>query len=933
MTPTIDDFSFVKPISRGAFGKVFLAYKNGIPEKKLAIKVMKKAELVNKNLTYQVVRERNALAMIRSPFCVHLYYFLQSPNNVYLVMEYLVGGDLKSLLSEYQIFDQGMTTFYASEIILALEYLHKHGIVHRDLKPDNILLAKNGHLKLTDFGLSRVNITRELQVADLIGTTPFVQRTQAQIRTPGQIISLTSKISFTAHKPQSARYDVSLPSDRQNTTSQSTDCSMTGLQPLNHSPNSQYSQLSDVSSNSFTDLKTVHKLQPIRSDVYLTSDRGITADQSADCSSAGLLPLNHSPLSQSESSFMQKCHEIPQRSVYRVPSECSFDQLRQASYFDKSGVSHRAIDITADSLNSSKGGLHVSPSFIDISKFEASSPEATSQTRGLQPRLSSIGILMSQQEAQSYCRILHNQTGDSSSSLASSHKLNAQSADAIMSSAGLQQPTYLKDTPKFRAMSSEATSPGSFNCQIVTDGVYSPMISSEQLNFDVVTPKQDPRNLSVPNNFSSKHVQKSPPWISPQMDCVESPVRGPDRCECCSGTGSPASHTSKESCNVLTSSPHYETPDTPCMNWSHSPLSDCTRSARVKELSSPEVLRDKNDLNIVDEFIITMEQSLNNTNHWETSPPVLELQNSRRDGFKKPEARSTLRKRKLGMQISPEAKRQKVVSTGLTEKLHGCKLPNSSLTDQLNPSPIEEERKPLGDITNASKPVSLEATASKLEASVGNFLLLSKNTSHLSLIESSGISHCMSETKESEGILDKHGSCFSEPRGYSPKVRTPFRQRKEIISSQHSDGCILGTPDYLAPELLLKTQGHGPAVDWWSLGVCIYEFLLGCPPFNDDTPSLIFGNILRRNVEFPPEDDDCLSHEAREVIEVLLTLDSNQRADGVSLRAMSMFKSVDWENLLNQSAPFVPQPKNDSDTGYFHARNVLQNLDVSSLTP
>ena len=60
-----------------------------------------------------------------------------------------------------------------------------------------------------------------------------------------------------------------------------------------------------------------------------------------------------------------------------------------------------------------------------------------------------------------------------------------------------------------------------------------------------------------------------------------------------------------------------------------------------------------------------------------------------------------------------------------------------------------------GDITNASKPVSLEATASKLEASVGNFLLLSKNTSHLSLIESSGISHCMSETKESEGILDK----------------------------------------------------------------------------------------------------------------------------------------------------------------------------------
>ena len=80
-----------------------------------------------------------------------------------------------------------------------------------------------------------------------------------------------------------------------------------------------------------------------------------------------------------------------------------------------------------------------------------------------------------------------------------------------------------------------------------------------------------------------------------------------------------------------------------------------------------------------------------------------------------------------------------------------------------------------------------------------------------------------------------------------------------------NEGCVLGTPDYLAPELLLK-KPHGPAVDWWSLGICLYEFLLGGPPFNDETPENIFKNILERNIEWPPEDDDCLSPAAREGI-------------------------------------------------------------------
>ncbi len=78
----------------------------------------------------------------------------------------MVGGDLKTLLSMYGFFDEPMAVFYAAEVTLALEYLHKHGIVHRDIKPDNMLISKCGHIKLTDFGLSRVPVHRGILLLD-----------------------------------------------------------------------------------------------------------------------------------------------------------------------------------------------------------------------------------------------------------------------------------------------------------------------------------------------------------------------------------------------------------------------------------------------------------------------------------------------------------------------------------------------------------------------------------------------------------------------------------------------------------------------------------------------------------------------------------------------------------------------------------------------
>ena len=99
-----------------------------------------------------------------------------------------------------------------------------------------------------------------------------------------------------------------------------------------------------------------------------------------------------------------------------------------------------------------------------------------------------------------------------------------------------------------------------------------------------------------------------------------------------------------------------------------------------------------------------------------------------------------------------------------------------------------------------------------------------------------------------------------------------------------------GTPDYLAPELLLR-KPHSAAVDWWGLGVCLYEFVTGVPPFSDDTPEKVFDNILALRLEWPSESDGDLplSENVVEAIMSLLTLDPDQRADIEGLRKLPFF--------------------------------------------
>ena len=155
---SIKDFEIIKPISKGAFGSVYLSKKKSTGDY-YAIKVLKKADMIAKNQVTNVKAER-AIMMWQgeSDYVAKLYWTFSSKDYLYLVMEYLNGGDLAALIKVLGTLPEDWTKKYVSEILLCVQHLHSRRVVHRDLKPDNLLIDAKGHLKLTDFGLSRMGL-------------------------------------------------------------------------------------------------------------------------------------------------------------------------------------------------------------------------------------------------------------------------------------------------------------------------------------------------------------------------------------------------------------------------------------------------------------------------------------------------------------------------------------------------------------------------------------------------------------------------------------------------------------------------------------------------------------------------------------------------------------------------------------------------------
>lgn len=148
------DFELLSIIGKGAFGEVRICRFKETGEV-VAMKKMRKSEMLEKKQVGHVKGEREILANAKSPWVVDLKFSFQDELYLYLVMEFLPGGDFMTLLIKKDILSEEEGRFYGAEMVLAIEAVHSMNYIHRDLKPDNILMDKEGHLKLTDFGLCK----------------------------------------------------------------------------------------------------------------------------------------------------------------------------------------------------------------------------------------------------------------------------------------------------------------------------------------------------------------------------------------------------------------------------------------------------------------------------------------------------------------------------------------------------------------------------------------------------------------------------------------------------------------------------------------------------------------------------------------------------------------------------------------------------------
>lgn len=168
-----ESFEFVRTLGTGGFGRVFLALPNDVEgiEEPCAIKRLKKQCLIAQKQVDHVISEKKLLARVNHPFIVNMLGTFKDPQYLYIVMECVFGGDFFSYLRSVDRQSNEAAMFYAAQIVTIFEYMHAHNIIYRDLKPENLLVGKDGYLKLTDFGFAKVV---ELRTYTLCGTPEYL---------------------------------------------------------------------------------------------------------------------------------------------------------------------------------------------------------------------------------------------------------------------------------------------------------------------------------------------------------------------------------------------------------------------------------------------------------------------------------------------------------------------------------------------------------------------------------------------------------------------------------------------------------------------------------------------------------------------------------------------------------------------------------------
>ncbi|XP_075779600.1 rho-associated protein kinase 2 isoform X6 [Pelodiscus sinensis] len=168
-----EDYDVVKVIGRGAFGEVQLV-RHKISQKVYAMKLLSKFEMIKRSDSAFFWEERDIMAFANSPWVVQLFCAFQDDRYLYMVMEYMPGGDLVNLMSNYDV-PEKWAKFYTAEVVLALDAIHSMGLIHRDVKPDNMLLDKYGHVKLADFGTCmKMDETGMVRCDTAVGTPDYI---------------------------------------------------------------------------------------------------------------------------------------------------------------------------------------------------------------------------------------------------------------------------------------------------------------------------------------------------------------------------------------------------------------------------------------------------------------------------------------------------------------------------------------------------------------------------------------------------------------------------------------------------------------------------------------------------------------------------------------------------------------------------------------